>query len=287
MKAISLLFLAFIFSFASCASPTYLYETASKEYVLLEEGVKQLDPQGIYILGETHYEVDVQKGQGEFIQAMVKEHGLQNNFSVAWEFMDFPRQSDLENNFAQYEQGQMTLEALLTDILGREPGKHMYYAPLFESAKLFGGKMVATNAPRDWKSIIVKSGFSALSADKVPANMERGSEAYLDRFKIAMGGHGTAEQIENYFMAQSYTDAWMAKSIADFSEGAVTFMVVGSFHSDYDHGLPTYLRKVTNQKVHTIRILDFKGLNQTERGELLKADPKFGDKASLYLIMNK
>ena len=102
-----------------------------------------------------------------------------------------------------------------------------------------------------------------------------------------MGGHVNDEQLKAYYTAQCYTDSVMAFYLKSYAVAPLNFLVVGSFHSDYDHGLPTYLRKVTNQKVHTIRILDFKGLNQTERGELLKADPKFGDKASLYLIMNK
>ncbi|MCR9205433.1 MAG: ChaN family lipoprotein, partial [Halobacteriovoraceae bacterium] len=164
---------------------------------------------------------------------------------------------------------------------------HLYYASLFEKAKTFGGKMVATNAPRPWKSIIVKQGFGALSADRIPSNMERGSKEYLARFKTAIGGHGSPQQIENYFMAQSYTDAVMAKSLVDLSEGEVTFMIVGSFHSDFDHGLPTYLRKISNRPVQHIRILDFKGLSKGERADLLKADPQYGDKASLYLIINK
>lgn len=287
MKKLSLLILFFVFSFSSCASPAFLYDVQSKTYSPLEEGVKTLDPQGFFILGETHYVEDVQKGQGQFIDAFVSFHGLENNFSVAWEFMDYPRQGDLENLFSSYSQGQLNLEDLLKDILGSEPGKHLYYAPLFESAKKFGGKMVATNAPRPWKSIIVKQGFGALSADKIPANMERGSKEYLERFKTAIGGHGTPQQIENYFMAQSYTDAVMAKSLVDSSEGAVTFMVVGSFHSDFDHGLPTYLRKLTNAPVQHVRILDFKGLSEAERAEALKADAQYGNKANLYLILNK
>jgi uncharacterized iron-regulated protein len=287
MKKLSLLILFFIFSFSSCASPAFLYDVKTGSYSTLEEGVKTLDPQGFYILGETHYVEDVQKGQGQFIEAFVGHHGLENNFSVAWEFMDYPRQADLENLFSSYVSDQLSLSDLMTDILGREPGKHMYYAPLFESAKKFGGKMVATNAPRSWKSIIVKQGFGALSADRVPSNMERGSKEYFERFKTAIGGHGTPQQIENYFMAQSYTDAVMARSMVDLSEGVVTFMAVGSFHSDFDHGLPAYLRKISNAPVKHVRILDFKGLSESERAELLKADSKYGDKASLYLIMNK
>ncbi|MCR9203287.1 MAG: hypothetical protein NXH75_01835, partial [Halobacteriovoraceae bacterium] len=102
MKKLSLLVLLLVISFTSCASPAYLYETQSGNYKTLEEGVKSMDPQGFYVLGETHYVRDVQEVQGKFIEAFIKQHRLQNNFSVAWEFMDYPKQSDLESLFLNY-----------------------------------------------------------------------------------------------------------------------------------------------------------------------------------------
>lgn len=282
-------FILLLFSFlalgSSCAGSPVLYNSATQKSLPLEEGVKTLNPSGYYILGETHYQRNVQQVQGEFIEKFVLHHQLSGTFSVAWEFLDFPKQAELELEFKNYSSGALSLEDLLTKILGRAPGDHMLYAPLFEKARDFKGKMVATNAPRSWKSIIVQQGISALSSDKIPANMERGNANYLERFKVALGGHGTPDQIENYFMAQSYTDAVMATSLTNATEGSVTFMVVGSFHSDFDHGLPEYLGKLTNDEITHIRILDVSGLSKEEIREALKPDPKYGDRAPYFILL--
>lgn len=277
---------ALFFSLTSCASAPQLFETSTQKTYYLEAGIKQMPADGFVILGETHYQEDIQNAQGLFIEKAVQVHGLENNFTVAWEFLNYPDQSQLEEKYSLYKEGQLEILDLLRPFFGKNADQHLVYEPLFASAALFGGKMVATNAPRAWKSKIVQGGLQGLDPQYIPSNMERGPKEYFDRFKVVMGGHAPADKVENYFLAQSYADAVMAKSLVDLSEGNMTFMAVGHFHSDFDHGLQSYLRKLTNRPVVHVRLVDFKGLSEEERQEILKGDAQYGALAPWLLIVN-
>jgi hypothetical protein len=61
---------------------------------------------------------------------------------------------------------------------------------------------------------------------------------------------------------------------------------VGHFHTDYDHGLPYYLKKLTNRPVVHVRMVDFKGLTVEEREKLLHGDATYGAVAPWILIVN-
>lgn len=287
MKTLFLICFCTLFSFTSCATPLYLFDVRSKNYQELNQGVKDLDPDNIFILGESHYIKDIQKAQGQFIDQMVKTHSLESHFSVGWEFLNYPDQTKIDQHLDKYRNDEISLNDFFDRLFNENPGKHTFYSPLFENIKRHKGKFIATNAPREWKSVIVKEGLNSLSSDKIPANMERGSGEYFERFKEAMAGHGSSQQLENYFLAQSYTDAVMANSLIKEMQGETIFMVVGSFHSDYGHGLPFYLKKLTNKKVRHIRFVDFKGLSENERESFLKEHGKYGHRSDIYLIVNK
>ena len=263
------------------------YDSSSRKYLSFSEGVSGLPSSGFFILGETHYEQSIMNAQGAFIHEFVGAKSLRGNFSVGWEFLNFPDQGKLDASFSFYANGSLGLNELLSEFFPTSSAKHTVYAPLFEMAKKFDGRMVATNAPRDWKRVIVREGIDALSQDRIPFLMERGSSDYYNRFVAAIGGHGDPSVIENYFMAQSYTDAVMAQSLVDISGAQATIMITGHFHSDYGHGLPSYLLKGTSQNIEIIRIVDFKNLTQEEREEVIKEHPTYGAKASHFLIINK
>lgn len=283
-----LVFLAGIFvTLSSCATSVELYNVGSKQSFPLNKGVELLPTEGFIILGETHYDLETQQVQGQFIEAMVSHLQLENNFSVAWEFLNFPDQKILEEKFKLYSEGTLNFTNFLQNFFGQNPGGHLLYEPIFKATSKYSGKFVATNAPREWKSKIVASGLSGLDSQYIPQNMERGSPAYFERFLSVMGNHAPQNKIENYFLAQSYSDAVMAKSLVDLSEGQLKFMIVGNFHSDFGHGLPTYLEKVTNENVLQIRMVNLKGLTHEERIEALSDDPKYGPRSSWLLILNR
>ncbi len=274
-------------TFTSCATSIELYHVPSKQSYSLEKGVAKLPAEGFIILGETHYDKETQVAQGQFIETMVSHLQIEGNFSVGWEFLNYPDQLLLDEKFNQYSEGSLSFDDLLKSFFGKKPGGHLLYRPIFDAAKKFSGKLVATNAPREWKSKIVSGGLGALESQYIPRNMERGSTFYFQRFLAAMGSHAPADKIENYFLAQSYSDAVMAKSLVDQSAGQLTFMIVGNFHSDFGHGLPSYLRKVTNENVLQLRMINLKSLSAQERLTALADDALYGPRSSWLLILNK
>jgi uncharacterized iron-regulated protein len=284
---VTLTAISLVFSFSSCATKLELYDTSSETFYSLEDGVKELQDSGYLILGETHYQEDIQKAQGIFINQVVKEKGRDGDFTVAWEFLNYPDQQKLENALSLYRTRAISIEQVLEPFFGQNPGKHLLYRPLFDSAKNLNGHMVATNAPREWKRKIVEGGIANLDPKYVPANMERGPALYFERFETAMGGHAPSDKLENYFLAQSFTDAVMAKSLVDLSQGELNFMIVGHFHSDFDHGLPFYLKKLTAEQVTHVRMMDFTGLTLDQQKELLTPHTKYGAVAPWILVINR
>ncbi len=287
MKKIRILTSFALLLFASCASGLELYNSATGEMKPLKEAVADLPERGIFLLGETHYQKDIQKAQGDFIREVVVQKSLQKDFILAWEFLDFPKQSEVEDIYGKWVLNKVSTQDLFRGMLGRDPGQHLLYAPMFEAAKTLGGSILATNAPREWKSKIVKGGFGALSSFQIPRNLVRGTESYFERFVEAMGGHGSPTQIENYFLAQSYTDAVMADQIEKAHQKSATFMIVGHFHTDYGHGLPKYLEALGAQDLINIRMIDASSLSSQELNEQLVGHPQYGMRGDYFLILNR
>lgn len=225
--------------------------------------------------------------QGDFIEKLVTAKKRQGDFCVGWEFLNFTDQKQIESKFTLYKTGQLGLEELFKEFFPSRSIEHEVYAPLFQMAKKYQGTVLGTNAPRLWKRVIINEGFSTLSQDRIPRLMQRGSDNYYERFLEAMGGHADLSVIEKYFMAQSYTDATMAQSLIDLSNAQVKIMITGHFHSDFGHGLPSYLEKGTNKNIELIRFVDFKNIPEEERDSILKEHPKYGQRAAYFLIINK
>ena len=253
------------------------------------EIASSLSDDAIVLLGEYHYEKEIIKGQSYIIESLSEEKNARGNIAVAWEFLNYPEQKELSQFFFEYKQDQLSFTTLIESYFPTVEGKinqSYFYRPIFESAKKFDGRFIATNAPRAWKRIVVSSGVSALRSDQVPANMRRGNDFYFDRFLAAMGGHGDPSVIEGYFMAQSYTDAVMADSLVRESAGLLTFMTVGSFHSDYGHGLPDYLKEITSRQVINIKIISRAMTSADDLSAIESKDPRYGFIADYLLIVD-
>lgn len=258
-------------------------ESSSKEMAM------SLNDDAIILLGEYHYEKEIIKGQYLIIDSLSHEMNVQNKMAVAWEFLNYPQQKELSQLFIAYKESKKTfdevIETFFPSVEGKE-NKSYFYRPIFDAAKKYNGKLVATNAPRAWKRLVVSSGIEALMPEQVPTYMRRGNDFYFDRFLEAMGGHGDPSVIEGYFMAQSYTDAVMADSLERETSGLLTFMTVGSFHSDYGHGLPDYLNDISSRQVINIKIISKKMTSSEEIKALQSEDPKYGFIADYLLIVD-
>lgn len=136
-----------------------------------------------------------------------------------------------------------------------------WYQPIVDTARDYGASIVAANAPRRYVRFARTDGYSALRAlprDRrryfdLPARLpEEGM--YRERFWGVMShGHPSSEEdqeaadarIEAIFRSQMVWDATMARSIlgANPSRRAKVVHLVGQFHSDFEGGLISELRR--------------------------------------------
>lgn len=275
-----------LFSLSSCAGPTYkIYDTQNSKTYLFKDGIPLLPNEGFIILGETHYDPLIQNAEAVIIREITNHNNLRGDIAISWEFLNYPDQGNLNLQMAQLESGQLSPEEVVTNLFNGKPGKNILYAPLFQAAVDLGAPFIATNAPRSWKQKIVKDGISALSDDLIPAIYQRGSDHYYDRFILAMGGH-VPGNVENYFLAQSYADAVMAESLSNAPEKTLNFMVVGHFHSDFNHGLQSYLKRKTNKDIKHIRLINRTLMSQEEKELVLKPHPKYGESSQFILLID-
>jgi len=132
------------------------------------------------------------------------------------------------------------------------------YAPLIEYAKDNHLKVIASNIPRRYATMVYKEGFVAIEGlvgeEKVfmaplPIPYDPNLPGYQKMLNM-VEGHGG----ENFPKAQAIKDATMAHSIArNFKQGSKLFHANGKYHSDNFEGIIWYLNKYNpNLNVLTI-----------------------------------
>ncbi len=287
MKAILVAACSLLLS-AQALAEIEFFETKSQQTVSKTQFIESLPEKANIVLGEYHYQDAIQQAEGDIIEMVVKAKNLEGKFSVGWEFLNYPDQQNIESVFGLYVNDVIDGLGLLKGIFpnSTKPEQNVPYLPLFKVTKKYQGEFLALNAPRTWKRVITKEGFDALDLKYIPVNMERGSEDYLERFGIAMGGHLDPELLENYFMAQSYTDSVMAWSLVENSAYEYRFAIAGSFHTDYNDAFVDQLKKYDHElETVSVKIVDVTTLSEDEIAEIKAGDSKYGLLADyLYLI---
>ena len=247
------------------------YSLESQKKTTFDSIVKGVERDAIVIFGETHYQSGSISTQAQLIDTLSKKITHQGSV-VALEFLDYPEQQMLATFFYRYVRDDISLKEMLNvffPLNNEQKNPNHIYGKLFEAAKKNGSSLLATNAPRAWKRVLRREGVDELESHQIPRGMKRGSDDYFERFVKAVGGHGSPDVLEGYFLAQSYTDAFMAQSIVDETAGKLTFMTVGHFHSDFGHGLPSYIKDLSSRQIITLRIVDSKGLTSQAFTELM------------------
>jgi uncharacterized iron-regulated protein len=125
------------------------------------------------------------------------------------------------------------------------------YKPLLNFAKENGLKLVASNVPRRYASLVSTGGFEAL--DKVsaegkkyiaPLPIEYDPELPCYKDMLSMGGGTMGHASPNLPKAQALKDATMANSIVkNWQNGQTVIHFNGSYHSDRYMGIIWYLKK--------------------------------------------
>ena len=282
------LLLAALSSLNLWAMDVQIYNSKLAQFEQWDQVLNAVPEEATIVMGEEHYNELVQMAEGLVVSNIVEAKNAKGAFTAAWEFLDYPVQAEIATAMQNWKASNDD-EAFLMEVFKNQnrAQSHQVYLPFLKTVKDLGGELLATNAPRDWKSIITATGLSSLDPSLVPPNMELGSDGYFERFKLVMQDHVPADKLQNYFEAQCYTDSVMSYQIMSQSSFSLRFMVVGSFHSDYFDGLVENYKKQTNLPVMTFKLVDASELSAQEIAELIKPDAQYGALADYILLLTK
>lgn len=130
------------------------------------------------------------------------------------------------------------------------------YLPLVDFARSRRIPVLATNVPRRYASLVAKRGLPALDSlsdqaqawmAPLPLTVPYRQPSYLRMREMMGGGHGAADSAgaQRMVAAQALKDATMAYIIIRGWPAAGRLLHInGSYHSDYNEGIVTYLKKL-------------------------------------------
>jgi uncharacterized iron-regulated protein len=154
------------------------------------------------------------------------------------------------------------------------------YRPLVEFARNTNVKLIATNIPRSYASLVNKWGFNALDtlpddAKKymapLPIDYDAGLDCYKKMLEIeGMGGHVSP----NLPKSQAIKDATMAYFIKkNLTDTNILLHFNGSYHSDYFEGIMWYLKRTDPyMEVLTIATVEQSDISKLSEEYILMAD---------------
>jgi uncharacterized iron-regulated protein len=277
------------FSFGAVPAPRAegIYDTKNKAWLTVDELAARLNPGAVMVFGEEHFvdgseknpsDVQHHHNQTRWLEALRLSANARGFKSVlGMEFLEYPYQNTVDTYLA----GNMTDEEFTTAIhWGKNP---------FDAYKeiLWTSPTRALNIPRSIVHDVAFHGRESLNAEQIallPPIWERGSDTYFERFMDVMGGHGSAQDLESYFIAHCLWDdtmAWKSTQSLEMGEQVLT-IVVGAFHVEFGHGLPARLKRYGVNDVHTMvqmNIPDF-----ADKEDFVKPDPDYGDRADYIWV---
>ena len=171
---------------------------------------------------------------------------------------------------------RLALREFTEKLIGKKD-RDLLYAPVLRNI-LNGGKILGTNSPRDIKSKLMKDGYESIPNEYKTEQFFDGTPTYFSRFKKAMEGHANEEQIQKYFLAQVYTDNYIAEKVLTKSRTNLDIQVIGSFHADFFDGLINQLERRVQRNITSVKFLAMKDMYQ-----YMNEDSRYG-RVSKYLI---
>jgi len=277
----------FLITATSCAASYRIFKTREAKFISEEEAFDDISQADVAIVGETHYQQRIQVAEAWVMQKL----SLHNpNFQMAWEFFNYNDQGALEESYDDFVMGNLSGSSWIAQWFPSNSSDSELYLPMFEVTAHYSQKVIGTNAPRNLKSKLMSGGRILLETDQeiwpFTSHVPDAPDSYLMRFEEAMGGHVDSQTLEKYYLAQYYTDAYMANAIQlKLVEGPV-MMVVGHFHSDYGHGLPFYLKELGVKSISNIRIVDNSNLSSDELNRILEGDADYGMVGDYIIVID-
>lgn len=282
------IFVLSLFSFFHTSGDYRLYDTTQEKFISLHELTSSLSSHHRIVFGEQHYQEDIQKSQAYLINRITSDLRAKEDFSIAWEFLNYTHHKEIQKSLNQYIHHKISAIELFSSWFpaSRSPEKNLTYLPVVEKIIDLNGELIAPNAPRSQKRVITTQGISSLDPKLIPPNYERGSQHYFERFKKAMQGHVTGDQLERYFQAQSFTDSVIAHQLQKGAKHSLRFLIIGSFHTDYQDGVIRELKKVSSDPLASIKLVDAKDLTFKDKQALMEPHKDYGPIADYVYFIN-
>jgi uncharacterized iron-regulated protein len=271
----------------ACAHRLEIHDLKNGGELEITKISSQAPEKGYIVLGENHYHQAIQQTQAEIIRSIVLAKGAQGRFSVGWEFLNYPDQKKVHRLTNQWKKGEINAETLMKELFpGTNNDQNKSYIPIMDVIKELRGELIAVNAPREWKKIILKQGLGGLTPEQVNGEIRAGSEGYFERFKKVMQGHVMETELRRYFEAQYYTDSIMANALKNQSAYDLRFLVVGSFHTDYMDGVVRELQHLApDESVITIKLEDGRKLSADEINSIKNPHERYGAIADVLILI--
>lgn len=239
------------------------------------------------VMGEYHYDKKILNAHAKIIWELVTRDSLQNKFSTAWEFLEYDHYKSIQLAFSDWKSSKITDIEYLKRLFpkAKKPEANLPYLDFMAATAKLGGNLIATNANRQTKKVLMEQGIQALPAKDQPTHNFQGSKNYFTRFKSIMGNHVPADMIQKYFDAQVYTDNIIGTYVENYQEGLTTFLIIGGFHSDYNDGVVRYLKQFSSNEIVSLKLINKNELTPQQLSELKKPHPTYGYIADYLVIV--
>lgn len=224
--------------------------TLSRETLLLT-----LKNVNLVALGEKHDTPAIQAAQATLMRDLVHYRGMPGRFLLAWELLDYSRQSQHQVAFARFKRGEITARQFLNEV--QSPRPRDSYVPLLETLRDEDGALWGVNLSPEESAPVEQGGLAGADPKLVPEGFALGSDRYRQRFQQVSSGSSDPGTIARRFELQSLTDDVMAHHLAAQSEYWLTFLIIDGFRTDYFDGTVARLRaRMPAREVRTIRFID-------------------------------
>lgn len=243
-----LFFLALSSSLFSQDKPTYKVFTGEGKNADYKDILKEVIKADVVFFGELHDNPVAHWLELEITKDIFSEKG--KNLVLAAEMFETDNQLLIDEYFAGIiKESSFESEVRLWKNYSTD------YKPLLNFARENGLRLVASNIPRRYASVVALGGFEALRKlspealkyiAPLPVEYDSTLACYKDMLSMggSIGGAMEKKVSANLPKAQAIKDATMAKSIVNnLQKGQMAIHYNGSYHSDRHMGIIWYLKK--------------------------------------------
>jgi uncharacterized iron-regulated protein len=221
------------------AGETLVVETAALSG--LDDLIPNLLDRRVVFVGEQHDRYEDHLSQLAIISGL---HEQGRDIAIGMEFFQQPFQGALD----AYLAGDIDEAGLLrrTEYFERWRYDYRLYRPILRYAREHGLPLIALNVAKEITDKVGDVGIAGLDAaerDQVPAEIDRGDDAYRARVKAVFDMHPKDDDadFERFLDVQLLWDEGMAERAAAFLEAnpdTTLVVLAGGGHVEHGHGIP-------------------------------------------------